>query len=159
MSQWQAEQPSGHLAFVADGNGDFTRGLGMLVKAASEGARSRRYSMLVRDGTVVHLFEEPDDNAPPTLSTADHMLHTLNPSAKPPPAICVLVKSDCPDSSRVTKLLDEHRLPYDIVEVGKDVGYRALRALSGSMATPQVFANGRCVGGLAELPSFLREFP
>jgi peroxiredoxin len=53
---------------LPDGNGDFTRLMGMLVKKENLGFgnRSWRYSMLVEDQKIVQIFEEPGkaDNHP-----------------------------------------------------------------------------------------------
>lgn len=45
------------LAFLADGNGEFTRALGMEqdMSAGGMGRRSKRYSMIVEDGVVKEL--------------------------------------------------------------------------------------------------------
>jgi len=54
------------IIFLADGNGDFARGLGLLFEAQQLGlgVRSRRYAMLVSDGRIEELAVEPD----PTLA-------------------------------------------------------------------------------------------
>ena len=69
---------------LPDGNGDFTRGMGMLVKKENLGFgyRSWRYAMLVDDKNIVKLFSEPgkSDNCPDdpfTVTDADTMLDFL----------------------------------------------------------------------------------
>jgi thioredoxin-dependent peroxiredoxin len=69
---------------LPDGNGDFTRAMGMLVKKENLGFgyRSWRYAMLVDDKSIVKLFSEPgkSDNCPDdpfTVSDADTMLDYL----------------------------------------------------------------------------------
>jgi peroxiredoxin len=49
------------ILFLADGNGDFTRAIGMDVdnSGAGMGIRSKRYSMIVEDGRVAALNVEP----------------------------------------------------------------------------------------------------
>jgi len=66
---------------LPDGNGDFTRLMGMLVKRENLGFgyRSWRYSMLVEDGMILQLLAEPGiaDNHPEDpfeVSDADTML-------------------------------------------------------------------------------------
>jgi peroxiredoxin len=53
---------------LPDGNGDFTRAMGMLVKKENLGFgnRSWRYSMIVEDKKIIKLFSEPGliDNCP-----------------------------------------------------------------------------------------------
>mgnify|MGYP003643102433 CR=1 FL=1 len=69
---------------VADGNGDFTRHMGMLVKkeAVCFGYRSQRYSMVVDNGRVEMIFceEGKEDNFagdPFEISDATSMLNYL----------------------------------------------------------------------------------
>jgi len=50
------------LLFLADGNGDFARGLGLSFDARplGLGERSKRYAMWVKNGSIQHLAVEPD---------------------------------------------------------------------------------------------------
>lgn len=55
MGAWGREQKTaGKVHMMADGSGEFTRALGLTLdlQAAGLGERSRRYSMLVKDGVV-----------------------------------------------------------------------------------------------------------
>lgn len=55
MGAWGREQKTaGKVRMMADGSGEFTRALGLTLdlQAAGLGERSRRYSMLVKDGVV-----------------------------------------------------------------------------------------------------------
>lgn len=60
MKQWADKLGVEKVKMLPDGNGDFTRGMGMLVKKTNLGfgERSWRYSMLVKDGVIVKLFAE-----------------------------------------------------------------------------------------------------
>ena len=51
-------QDAANITVVPDGNGDFTKGMGMLVdkRDLGFGMRSWRYSMLVRDGIIEKMF-------------------------------------------------------------------------------------------------------
>jgi peroxiredoxin len=68
MFQWSKQQGVNRVKMLPDGNGDFTRLMGMLVKKENLGFgdRSWRYSMHVVDGEIKQLFEEPgkQDNCP-----------------------------------------------------------------------------------------------
>jgi peroxiredoxin len=68
MFQWGKHLSIEHVKMLPDGNGDFTRGMGMLVKKDNLGFgnRSWRYSMLVDDKKIIKLFSEPGkiDNCP-----------------------------------------------------------------------------------------------
>lgn len=84
MFQWGRHQGIEKVTLLPDGSGEFTSKIGMLVKKDNLGFgyRSWRYSMLVEDGDVVELFEEPgkgDDveGDPFEISSADHMLDVV----------------------------------------------------------------------------------
>ncbi len=84
MFQWAKQLDVKNVKMLPDGNADFTREMGMLVKKENLGfgARSWRYSMLVENGEVSALFEEDGkmDNCPEdpfVCSGADTMLQHL----------------------------------------------------------------------------------
>ena len=84
MFNWGKQQGIKNIKFIPDGNGDFTRGMGMLVKKTNVGygKRSWRYSMYVDDGVVKKIFIEPgfsDDcpDDPFEVSDGDTMLAYL----------------------------------------------------------------------------------
>ena len=62
---------------LADGNGDFTRTLGLVLdaKGFGMGERSQRYSMLVVDGVVEQLNIEQGGEF--KVSSAEHLLAQL----------------------------------------------------------------------------------
>lgn len=87
MFQWSKHLGVENVKMLPDGNGDFTRMMGKLVKKENLGfgERSWRYSMLVEDNKITKLFSEtgqsdncPDD--PFTVSDADTMLKYLKQS-------------------------------------------------------------------------------
>ena len=63
MGAWGKQQGAGDkVMMVADGNGDFTKAIGLEMdgRGFGMGTRSQRYSMLVKDGVVTHLnVEQP----------------------------------------------------------------------------------------------------
>tara|TARA_R110002096_G_scaffold309403_4_gene504001 strand:- start:27292 stop:27810 length:519 start_codon:yes stop_codon:yes gene_type:complete len=84
MYQWGLSQNAKNVFLLPDGNGEFTRKMGMLVNKENLGfgMRSWRYSMLVDDGEIVKVFSEAgyDDNCPTDpfeVSDADTMLNYL----------------------------------------------------------------------------------
>jgi peroxiredoxin len=84
MFQWGKNLGAERVKLLPDGNGEFTRKMGMLVDKSNLGfgLRSWRYSMLVNDGTIEKLFVEPgySDNCetdPFEVSDADTMLAHL----------------------------------------------------------------------------------
>lgn len=84
MYQWAQKLGLKNIFMLPDGNGEFTRKMGMLVKKENLGFgdRSWRYSMFVDNGTIKKMFIEPgfSDNCetdPFEVSDADTMLTHL----------------------------------------------------------------------------------
>ena len=85
MFQWAKYLKVEKVKMLPDGNGDFTRLMGMLVKKENVGfgLRSWRYSMHVVDGEIKQMFIEPglmDDcpDDPFEISDVDTMLNYLS---------------------------------------------------------------------------------
>jgi len=78
MNAWGKDQDVGDdVLMLADGNGDFTKALGLEMDGSGFGLgkRSQRYSMIVDDGLVTQLnIEEPGEFK---VSAADYMLGQL----------------------------------------------------------------------------------
>jgi peroxiredoxin (alkyl hydroperoxide reductase subunit C) len=90
MFQWGKQIGADKVKLLPDGNGEFTRKMGMLVDKANLGfgMRSWRYSMFVNDGKIEKMFVEPNysDNCPTDpfeVSDADTMLAYLKGAAAP----------------------------------------------------------------------------
>ncbi len=84
MYQWGLSQNAKNVFLLPDGNGEFSRKMGMLVNKDNLGfgMRSWRYSMLVDNGEVKKVFSEEgySDNCPTDpfeVSDADTMLNYL----------------------------------------------------------------------------------
>ncbi|BAY18667.1 putative peroxiredoxin [Anabaenopsis circularis NIES-21] len=93
MFQWGKQQGANNVFLLPDGNGEFTRKMGMLVDKSNLGfgMRSWRYSMVVDDGKIEKIFIEPGflDNCPTDpfeVSDADTMLAYLKEAKTPVPA-------------------------------------------------------------------------
>jgi thioredoxin-dependent peroxiredoxin len=87
MYQWGLKQGAKNVKLLPDGNGEFTRKMGMLVEKSNLGfgLRSWRYSMVVTNGKIDKVFAEPgySDNCPTDpfeVSDADTMLAYLKGS-------------------------------------------------------------------------------
>ena len=88
MFQWGKHVGAKNVFLLPDGNGEFTRKMGMLVDKSNLGfgMRSWRYSMLVNDGIIEKTFVEEQfgDNCPVDpfeVSDADTMLAYLKGDA------------------------------------------------------------------------------
>lgn len=87
LVSWAQDEGADQVRFVPDVTGDFTRYLGMLVNLSDKGMgyRSRRYSMLVKNGVIEKMFVEPEGfEAIPVVSNAETMLSYINPTARQP---------------------------------------------------------------------------
>jgi thioredoxin-dependent peroxiredoxin len=87
MYQWGLKLGAKNVKLLPDGNGEFTRKMGMLVEKSNLGfgLRSWRYSMLVNDGKIEKVFAEAgySDNCPTDpfeVSDANTMLAYLKAS-------------------------------------------------------------------------------
>lgn len=158
MNEWREAQRVRNLTFLPDGNGEFTAGMGMLVgkEDLGFGQRSWRYSMLVRDGVVEKMFiesEEPGD--PYSVSDADTMLHYLAPDAERPHDVTVFSRRGCPHCARAKAALAAAELPFEELQLNRDYTDRTLRAVAGATTYPQVFVDGKHIGGADELERWL----
>lgn len=84
MHQWALSRDIQKTFMLPDGNGEFSRKMGMLVERTAQGMgmRSWRYSMLVNNGRIEKLFVEPGFKDNPTgvpveVSDAEAMLSYL----------------------------------------------------------------------------------
>ena len=154
MEAWARDQQAKQVKVIADGNGEFTEGMGMLVDKSELGfgKRSWRYSMLVRDGVIEKMFIEPDEPGDPfKVSDADTMLNYLAPGVKPAEPVALFSRSGCPHCARAKSILDQQGLVYDELVVGEQVSNRVLRAVTGATTVPQVFVGGVHIGGAEAL--------
>lgn len=160
MAEWGRNQGLREVQLVSDGNGEFTQAMGMLCddSAKGMGRRSRRYSMLVRDGLIERRFVEPETGEDPyEVSDADTMLDHLAPGAARPPRIAVFSKPGCPYCAKARQLLEARGLRYEEVELQDAARVRVLAALGAPASSPQVFADGVRIGGSEALERWLRE--
>lgn len=65
MRRWIIDQEIKNTKFIPDGNAEFADGMSMLADlgVVGFGNRSRRYAMIVKDGTIEKMFVEPDSTA------------------------------------------------------------------------------------------------
>ncbi|MDF1692565.1 MAG: peroxiredoxin [Zhongshania sp.] len=77
MDAWGKAQNAEELLMLADGNGDFTKALGLEMDATGfgMGSRSKRFAMIVDNGTVSHIAVEPAGGV--DVSAAEKVLALL----------------------------------------------------------------------------------
>lgn len=160
MNEWKDDQKADKITFIPDGNAEFTSGMGMLVDKdeLGFGKRSWRYSMLVKDGVVEKMFIEPETPGDPYgVSDADTMFEYMAPASEKPLDVTVLSRPGCPHCARAKRLLSESGIDYEELLLNRDYTDRSLRAVTGAATFPQVFVNGRHIGGADELQAWLAQ--
>jgi glutaredoxin-like protein len=160
MNAWSANQHAKHITFIPDGNGEFSKAMDMLVEKndLGFGNRSWRYSMLVKNGVIDKMFIEPEKPGDPfEVSDADTMLKYINPSTKAPLRISLFTKAGCSHCTRAKDALNECSLSYEEVKLGTDgMSLCTLQAVTGKTTTPQVYVEGKHIGGADELVAWLK---
>jgi len=159
MNAWADDLKIKNVKLLPDGTGAFTEGMGMLVdkSAIGFGKRSWRYSMIVKNGVIEKMFiEEETPGDPFGVSDADTMLKHLNPEAKAPESIVVISKKTCPFCKKAKELLNAKGLTFEEIVIGEDATHITTRALSGGAGVPQVFIEGKLIGGCSELEDYLK---
>ncbi len=157
MNAWQKEEGADRIRMLPDGSGKFTKAMGMLVDkdAVGFGDRSWRYSMLVRDGVIEKMFIEPEKPGDPfEVSDADTMLRYLNPAARPAEAITLFTRPGCPHCIRAKELLHGRGKQFEEIVLGADITTRSLQAVTGRATVPQVFIDGKHIGGADDLEKY-----
>ena len=160
MEEWAKDQKAENVRFIPDGNGEFTDGMGLLVDKADLGfgKRSWRYSMIVKDGTIEKMFIEPEEPGDPfKVSDAQTMLDFINPSAEKPKSVFLFTKKGCPFCAKAKTDLHDRKMSYEEVTIGEGVSLVALKAATGSLTVPQVFIDGKLIGGSDDLAAYLAQ--
>lgn len=158
MNEWRHEQKAYNVTFLPDGNGDFTRGMDMLVAKndLGFGDRSWRYSMLVKDGVIEKMFIEPDVPGDPfEVSDADTMLAYIAPEAAKPLDVTVFSRDGCPYCARAKGMLHDAGIQFEELVLNRNYTEATIRAVSGRTTVPQVFINGEHIGGSEDLEAYL----
>jgi len=158
MNAWRNAQKAFDITFLPDGNGDFSRGMGMLSdkQELGFGERSWRYSMLVRDGVIEKMFIEPDEPGDPfEVSDADTMLAHIAPNAARPLDVTVFAREGCEYCTRARGMLRDAGIRFEELVLNRDYSESTLRAVAGTSSVPQIFINGEYIGGSEELAHYL----
>ena len=101
------------------------------------------------------MFIEPEVEGDSfNISDADTVLKHINPDARPLPTVTIITRKGCPYCTRAKELLEAKGLPYEEVELNSEVTNRSLTALSGAHTTPQVFMDGKLIGGADDLEAY-----
>lgn len=159
MEAWQRSEKAHGIRFMADPYGEFTQAMGMAIdhRDASLGTRSWRYSMLIDNGKIEKMFIEPDVPGDPfEVSDADTMWKYLRPNQAGVGSAFMLARHGCPHCARAKELLERSGMVYEAVYLGDELTMQGVKAASGAATVPQVFVNGKLIGGADQLATHLR---
>jgi glutaredoxin-like protein len=160
MNEWQHEQKAHNITFIPDGNGDFSRGMGMLVAKndLGFGDRSWRYSMLVKDGVIEKMFIEPEVEGDPFgVSDADTMFAYVAPGVEKPMDVTMFTREGCGFCVRAKAMMREAGIAFEELVLNRDYSEATLRAVSGKSTVPQMFVNGKYIGDSAAIEQFVKD--
>ena len=160
MEEWGKDQEAQNVFLLADGNGEFTEKMGLLVDKSdlNFGRRSWRYSMLVRNKKIEKQFLEPQEPGDPfKVSDADTMLEYINPKARKPDQVAILTREGCSFCAKAKKLLSDAGYDYVEIPLPHTIRSRAVGAISGAETVPQVFVNGQRIGDAEAVEKFVQQ--
>lgn len=158
MNAWLQTLQCHKIKALPDGNGEFTEAMGRLVEKdyIGFGMRAWRYSMLVEDGVVIKMFDEPereDDSF--GVSDADTMLKYLNPNWSAKPSVAIFSKPGCSHCAKAKAALTKNGYIFEEIALGRDATLTSVRAITGQDSTPQIFIDGKRIGGNDDLQLYL----
>lgn len=159
MQAWHESERAQGIEFLADPFAEFTTAMGMAIDHRDSllGIRSWRYSMLVEDGTIQKMFIEPEEGDDPfKVSDAETMLRYLRPDRRTLGPVLMLARHGCPYCQKAKDLLTEHGIRFDTVYLGDELTMQGVKAASGASKVPQVFVDGKLVGGSDRLAEYLQ---
>jgi glutaredoxin-like protein len=157
MEAWQRAEKAQSLRFMSDPYGEFSAAMGMLVenRDAALGKRSWRYSLLADNGAIEALFIERDGPGDPfEVSGAETMLKHLKPDYEAPRPALLLARHGCPHCARAKQLLTARGIPFEAVHLSEEFTMQGVKAASGAATVPQVFIDGRLIGGADQLEQY-----
>ena len=159
MEAWAKDQEAANVTLLPDGNGEFTRKMGLLVDKSdlNFGQRSWRYSMLVRDGVDREDVHRAGRAGRPVRRLGcRHHARLPEPEAKKPDQVAILTREGCSFCAKAKRLLTEAGIAYAEVPLGHAVRTKVVGAITGAQTVPQVFINGRLIGNAEDLERHLK---
>eukprot|EP01054_Gregarina_sp_Poly1_P001743 Gregarina_sp_Poly_1__1742@NODE_144_length_12899_cov_53_943501_g129_i0_p2_GENE_NODE_144_length_12899_cov_53_943501_g129_i0NODE_144_length_12899_cov_53_943501_g129_i0_p2_ORF_typecomplete_len1076_score162_64Redoxin/PF08534_10/8_5e22Redoxin/PF08534_10/6_2e13Redoxin/PF08534_10/1_4e06Redoxin/PF08534_10/3_3Glutaredoxin/PF00462_24/4_5e02Glutaredoxin/PF00462_24/5_1e02Glutaredoxin/PF00462_24/0_0047Glutaredoxin/PF00462_24/5_9e05DUF836/PF05768_14/12DUF836/PF05768_14/7DUF836/PF05768_14/1_8SH3BGR/PF04908_15/6 len=147
------------IRVLSDGNAEFAKHLGFLVdfNSVGFGSRSERYSMLVRNGRILHIFLEEDATAMPTVSLPETMLnyirdqHAIDAALEPSRTFVMLTAANHPDADEARELVASFNCRLHEVTLPKYLAASVVRTLSGRSNYPRFWCDGELIGELNDL--------
>ncbi len=95
------------------------------------------------------------DGDPFEVSDVQTMLAYLDPEQMHTPEVTLFTQPGCGYCDRARTLLEECGWDYEEIVVGADVSREAMRGILKVSSTPQVFIDGKHIGGSDDLAVYL----
>ncbi len=112
--------------------------------------------MLVDDGKIVKIFDEPEkDGDPFEVSDADTMIKHINPNWTETPSAFIITKPNCPYCTTAKETLKAKGFHFEEMVLGRDFSIKSVQAMTGKDTVPQVFIGGKHIGGNDELQAYV----
>ena len=91
------------------------------------------------------------------VSDADTMLDYVSPNARRPDRVAILTREGCGFCAKAKQQLTVAGYDYVEIPLPHTIRSRAIGAIADAATVPQVFINGRLIGGSAEIEAYLRK--
>ena len=78
------------------------------------------------------------------------------PDIPMPLSITLFTRDGCPHCDRAKAMIDERGWLYEEIAIGSGVTMDSVHAVSGRTTVPQVYMDGRHIGGADDLEAWLR---
>jgi len=88
------------------------------------------------------------------VSDGDTALRYVDPSRKMG-NVTMFARHGCPFCERAKTMLTERGIPFEVIYLGEGITMNSVRAASGAAKVPQVFIEGKLIGGSDALQAFL----
>jgi glutaredoxin-like protein len=85
------------------------------------------------------------------------MLHFINPKAKKPDQVAIFTREGCGFCAKAKALLKEIGYAFSEVKLDHSDRSRVVGAISGRGTVPQVFINGKHIGGWEDLQAWAKK--
>ena len=91
------------------------------------------------------------------MGAAHPVRRTQTPPAQPPDQIALLTREGCAFCAKAKKLLDEAGVSYADVPLPHSIRTRALGAIAQAGTVPQMFVNGKLIGGSDAVEAWVKQ--
>ena len=116
--------------------------------------------MLAENGIIKKMFIEPDRPGDPfEVSDAETMWNYLRPNQKSAGVALMLARHGCPHCARAQALLRDSGIVFESIYLGDELTMQGVKAASGIATVPQIFIEGKLIGGADQLTAYLSNRP